>query len=281
MTEYIFNQWLLKLDKKMVNEKRTIALVVDNCTAHNSPPKLDNVEVYFFPPNCTSVLQPLDMGIIRCFKSYYRKRLVERILLNIENKFPKPFDINVKQACDDIAGSWREVQARTVKNCWKKAGFSSANIGVPGDEIAEDNPDSEETEVLQGLLSCFQRYEESSGEKIQIPADEYIRVDDGIHLFPETTDEDILQGVKQNCEAGEEEEEEEEEEGQEIERPASEKKVSNPEEAVQTVEALQNYLSTLPNVPDVHFTSLDAVRSMCVSLSMKKMKKQTKISDFF
>lgn len=68
MTEKIFVEWLQKVDKQMIQEKRKVALVIDNCTAHNTIPKLQNVEVYFFPPNCTSVLQPLDMGIIKCFK---------------------------------------------------------------------------------------------------------------------------------------------------------------------------------------------------------------------
>lgn len=124
MTSKLFSEWLQKIDKEMNKRKKNIVLLVDNCGAHASLPKLQNVQIVFFPANCTSILQPLDMGIIKCFKGCYRKRLVESILLNIENKVEDPFKvINVKEACDNIAGSWWEVTEKTIRNCWKKAGL--------------------------------------------------------------------------------------------------------------------------------------------------------------
>lgn len=48
-----------------------ILLLIDNCTPHNAPLKLDNICVEYFPPNSTAVLQPLDQGIIRAVKSRY------------------------------------------------------------------------------------------------------------------------------------------------------------------------------------------------------------------
>ncbi|GBN37873.1 Tigger transposable element-derived protein 6 [Araneus ventricosus] len=94
----------------MKENKKKIVLLVDNCTAHASLPKLKNIEDVLFPSNYTSILQPLDMGIIKCFKGYYRRRLVDSILINIENKVEEPFKaVNVKEACDNIAGSWWEV----------------------------------------------------------------------------------------------------------------------------------------------------------------------------
>ena len=35
---------------------------MDRLAAHPTQPVLENVRVEFFPPNCTSVLQPLDFG---------------------------------------------------------------------------------------------------------------------------------------------------------------------------------------------------------------------------
>lgn len=67
----------------MKREKRKILLFLDNCTVHNSPPTLSNVEVYYFPPNTTSKLQPLDQGIIHNFKTLYRKEIVKIILKSI------------------------------------------------------------------------------------------------------------------------------------------------------------------------------------------------------
>jgi hypothetical protein len=34
---------------------------------------LRNVKVVSYPSNCTSVVQPFDLGLIKCFKQLYRK----------------------------------------------------------------------------------------------------------------------------------------------------------------------------------------------------------------
>ncbi len=41
--------------------------MIDNCSAHK-PAEMSNVMLIFLPPNMTSVIQPLDAGIIRAFK---------------------------------------------------------------------------------------------------------------------------------------------------------------------------------------------------------------------
>lgn len=50
MTGELFAKWLLKLDKKFHRQNRTVLLFIDNCTAHNNIPLLQNVKVLFFPP---------------------------------------------------------------------------------------------------------------------------------------------------------------------------------------------------------------------------------------
>ncbi|GBN02692.1 Jerky [Araneus ventricosus] len=74
MTQHLMNDWF---ENHFVPEARRhlsgngfpadakILLILDNCTAHLSPEILvkDNVSVLFIPPNCTSLIQPMDMGI--------------------------------------------------------------------------------------------------------------------------------------------------------------------------------------------------------------------------
>jgi hypothetical protein len=73
MTTDIFSSFLRSLDASMGAQNRNILLFVDNCAAH---PKytsfLRNVKVTWYPENCTSVLQPLDLGVIKCYKQLYR-----------------------------------------------------------------------------------------------------------------------------------------------------------------------------------------------------------------
>jgi len=49
-------------------------MISDNCGAHD---ELESAQVKFIPlpPNCTSVFQPLDLGIIACLKRRYERRL--------------------------------------------------------------------------------------------------------------------------------------------------------------------------------------------------------------
>jgi hypothetical protein len=41
---------------------------------------MGNLEVLFFPPNMTSVVQPMDQGIIKNVKHHYRTLLVQNLL---------------------------------------------------------------------------------------------------------------------------------------------------------------------------------------------------------
>jgi hypothetical protein len=51
---------------------------VDNCAAHPKDTSfLRNVKVIRYPANCTSVLQPLDLWVIKCYKQLYRKHFVQ------------------------------------------------------------------------------------------------------------------------------------------------------------------------------------------------------------
>ncbi|KAH6942050.1 hypothetical protein HPB50_027505 [Hyalomma asiaticum] len=83
MTRELFSEWLLMVDEKMRKEGRHISMIVDNCWAHIVNIQLTNVRLEFLLPNCTSVLQPLDQGIIRSVKLHFRKRLVQRLLINL------------------------------------------------------------------------------------------------------------------------------------------------------------------------------------------------------
>jgi len=54
-------------------------LFVDRCAAHTQDtPFLRNVQVVYNPPNLTRMLQPLDLGIVRCFKQLYWKHLTQK-----------------------------------------------------------------------------------------------------------------------------------------------------------------------------------------------------------
>ena len=88
MTTAIFEKWLLELDEKFGEQKRHVILFIDNCPAHpkNIQDRLDFIKLEYFPPNTTSVLQPLDLGVIKNLKHYYRNNLVRKRLQELEEE---------------------------------------------------------------------------------------------------------------------------------------------------------------------------------------------------
>ena len=111
--------------------KRNKVELVDNAGGHNITPelikKLTYVEVFFLPPNTTSIIQPCDQGIIRSFKAFYRFLLTKFCVRMIEEK-EELIMPNVKQAIFLIKEAWDKVSEDTISNCWKHAGKNKKKL---------------------------------------------------------------------------------------------------------------------------------------------------------
>jgi len=70
MTNLIFNQYLKELNEYFKKKGHKIVFFLDNARVHivDEATNLTNVELRYFPPNLTSIFQPLDAGIIRSLK---------------------------------------------------------------------------------------------------------------------------------------------------------------------------------------------------------------------
>nr|XP_002735421.1 PREDICTED: tigger transposable element-derived protein 6-like [Saccoglossus kowalevskii] len=86
MTSALFEEYLRDLNNQMRRKRRKILLFLDNATSHCPNIRLSHVTLKFFPANTTSVLQPLDQGIIRAFKARYRKRLLRSVIAKIDTE---------------------------------------------------------------------------------------------------------------------------------------------------------------------------------------------------
>jgi len=119
MTSVIFEEYMRWFDNKM--HGRRVLFVVDNGPAH---PKiiegLQNVELFFLPPNMTSKIQPCDAGIIRAFKMHYRRRFYREILEGYELGQSDPGTINVLDAISFAVSAWTiNVRRETILNCFR------------------------------------------------------------------------------------------------------------------------------------------------------------------
>lgn len=129
MTTELFNHYLLKLNNDMKAQKREILLFIDNAPVHKVPEvtkrKLSHVKVQFFPANMTSVVQPLDAGIIRSFKSSARRYTIRKIRSLMDQQptqqasfFAK--SLSLLDAIISATTAWSEVTKQTIENCFRK-----------------------------------------------------------------------------------------------------------------------------------------------------------------
>ena len=85
MTSDIMHSILTKLNAQMKAQGRNILLFIDGAGCHPSdltlPGRYSNIRIVFLPPNTTSVLQPLDLGIINV---YFRQLLLRYVCAQIE-----------------------------------------------------------------------------------------------------------------------------------------------------------------------------------------------------
>ncbi|GFU31706.1 tigger transposable element-derived protein 1 [Trichonephila clavipes] len=100
-----------------------VLLIVDNAASH---PQLEhpNVQLVFLPPSTTSLIQPLDQGIIATFKKYYIKTTYKYILNKLENESLTVKDVwkqfSIIDCLIPVASASAQIRPRTLNACWKK-----------------------------------------------------------------------------------------------------------------------------------------------------------------
>ena len=65
-------------------------LLLDNAPAHPNAEKLvsndGKIKCVFLPPNTTSILQPMDQGVIVACKRQYKKKFLEEVVVVLEDE---------------------------------------------------------------------------------------------------------------------------------------------------------------------------------------------------
>jgi hypothetical protein len=122
MTTEIFNVWATVVNKQMASQGRRICLLVDNFSAHVLKGEYSNIVIRTLEPNCTSLIQPLDAGIIACVKLMYRTELLSLYVRHAE-KCGDKFKISAYDAVVLLNKCWNRVSASTIIDCWHYAGF--------------------------------------------------------------------------------------------------------------------------------------------------------------
>lgn len=124
MTSVLFTSQIMKWDTELRSQNRKILLLVDKCSCHiDINEKLTHIRLAFFPPNVTSLLQPLDQGIIKNFKQQYRRMTVSKMLQAFEMK--NQFSMTVLDALHMVKNAWDDVTVSTIQNSFIHSGLVS------------------------------------------------------------------------------------------------------------------------------------------------------------
>ena len=92
-----FSDYARRFDAKFHVEGRKVALIIDNYPAHPHVDNLKAIELVFLPLNTTSKTQPMDQGVIRGLKAFYRTNVVRRQIKHIDAGRTTP-KINILEA---------------------------------------------------------------------------------------------------------------------------------------------------------------------------------------
>ncbi len=125
MTSFVFKNMLFRWDSKLRSEGRKILLLLDNCSSHpDINTELTHIKLVFIPPNCTSVLQPMDAGVIRTFKHHYKRKLVSKLIHFYDVHDEGKLKITLLDALNFSYDAWELVTKESIINCFRHAGVS-------------------------------------------------------------------------------------------------------------------------------------------------------------
>lgn len=172
MSPEIMNEWLDSFNLRMMVQKRTVVLILEDSKCH---PHLDlsNVKLVFVPPNGR---QPLDLGVVRSFKRGYRTKLLRHLLSNNQPRVSK------LDAAMWTVSAIKDIKPAEVRRCFSEVGISEAKPDLP---IQDTKP---ELDSLVQMMSA------------DLSADDYTTSDNHLPTSYSDTDiQSIIETIK-SCE---------------------------------------------------------------------------------
>ncbi|XP_070378200.1 tigger transposable element-derived protein 6-like [Dermacentor albipictus] len=188
MTRAIFSKWVASFDCDMSRQGRQVCLLLYNCSAHHIlDAGLTNVELKYFPPNCTSIIQPLDQGVIRSLKCAYRQRMMQHLVLNVETGRNTKLDLYM--VLQMMIAAWAATGWPVIVNCFTHAGFKP---GDPYTDSAEDPADCNGAVRLPAdVIASWAVLQGAGSVPSGVELDDFIDADINVIAHEELSDEDI------------------------------------------------------------------------------------------
>ena len=129
MTREVFEKWFhsefvpsVRQFSAKNNITPSAVLLLDNAPSHHTIMQLKSddglIKVFYLPPNCTAILQPMDQNLICTIKKKYRRKLIEEVLLRetIEDGLE---EINLRDVVFMLKDCWDSLSMINIQHSWK------------------------------------------------------------------------------------------------------------------------------------------------------------------
>lgn len=199
MSQDIFQDWFHKMFVPKVKSHlaskglpQEAMLLMDNAPTHPSRDmKSDDGKItcHFLPANTTSLVQPMDQGIIESMKRRYRKGFIQKLVSAEQRLTVKDFwkSYTIKDAIFGIAEAWYDVPDETLKNGWNKLWPVDNMEAQTITELEGVNDDEEFLQLLETI---------PGGENVSIEeVNKWLKMDKHDGGFEILNDHELIQNV--------------------------------------------------------------------------------------
>ena len=129
LTELLF-RWIKEWDIELECKGCQIALTLDNFSGHKIPYQPKRITFIYFEPGLISHIQPLDAGIICCFKAHYQCQFCLWAIEQDDAEEEDIYKIDLLDAMTMAKRAWDRVSPITIKNCWNHTDIQRPRLPI-------------------------------------------------------------------------------------------------------------------------------------------------------
>lgn len=126
MSRWYREVFLPEIERVHGSNNEKCLLLLDNASSHLSTERLNSIDercrVIFLPPNVSSLVQPMNQGIVEKLKKMYKKKFLNVMLVarNVKKSIPKLLELfEIPKLACLISEVWGDVTENDVKNAWR------------------------------------------------------------------------------------------------------------------------------------------------------------------
>lgn len=202
MNSDIFAEWIKKDSVQAVKRHQRVQnirspkalLLMDNSSAHPEELKTrdGSVTCMFLPPNTTSLIQPMDQGVLQAMKNRYKRKLLQKVICGqdldpTQNIKELVKQHTVKDALYMLADAWEEGSTDSIFKAYNKLQIHP-NVRT---NVSEPGPENISTEPIMDILNSVANHEGLSAFDVE----DRLNVEIELPASPQLSDEQILESV--------------------------------------------------------------------------------------